>query len=320
MSGGTQIKVRVAEIEAVADAIKRFRFVAVDGHPLPSFSAGAHIVVQMRDGQRTILNPYSLMGSYADPQSYQISVLRTETSRGGSIFLHDRVSVGTELIISTPVNLFPAARHGRRHLLIAGGIGVTPMISLAEQLSDENRPFELHYAARSKSRAAYADALAARYGSRVTTYFDDAGESLPIADLLGTQPIGTHLYVCGPGGMIDWVMAAGRAAGWPSENLHFERFAAPPAGDPFTIRLTRSAKAIVVGPTQSILEAVEEAGVDAPYLCRGGACGHCETAVVSCDGTLSHNDAFLTADERASGGKIMICVSRIAGRELVLDL
>jgi dimethylamine monooxygenase subunit B len=320
MTASTDIHVRVAEVETVASGIKRFKFVPVGGVFLPEFSSGAHTVVTMHDGDRVRRNPYSLMGSPFDGSSYQISVLRTQDSRGGSVFMHDQVGVGSELNISQPVNLFPFDRRGRRHILIAGGIGITPFIAMTTQLSREEISFELHYAMRSEDRGAYWQDLRQRYGHRVHTYFDDRGEVLPLAQLLDGQPLGTHLYVCGPAGMIDWVLGSARDAGWPDENVHHERFLAPPGGKPFAVELSRSAKSIEVGEHQSILEAVEAAGVDAPYLCRGGACGQCETVVKSCDGKLIHNDHYLPDDEKASGKKIMICVSRIEGRSVVLDL
>ena len=320
MTASTDIHVRVAEVETVASGIKRFKFVPVGGVLLPEFSSGAHTVVTMHDGDRVRRNPYSLMGSPFDGSSYQISVLRTQDSRGGSVFMHDQVGVGSELKLSQPVNLFPFDRRGRRHILIAGGIGITPFIAMTTQLSREEISFELHYAMRSEARGAYWQDLRQRYGHRVHTYFDDRGEVMPLAQLLDGQPLGSHLYVCGPAGMIDWVLDSARDAGWPDENVHHERFLAPPGGKPFAVELSRSAKSIKVGEHQSILEAVEAAGVDAPYLCRGGACGQCETAVKSCDGKLIHNDHYLPDDEKASGKKIMICVSRIEGRSVVLDL
>ncbi len=320
MTVSTDIRVHVAEVETVATGIKRFKFVPLGGGPLPEFSGGAHTVVTMHDGDLVRRNPYSLMGSPFDGSSYQISVLRTKDSRGGSVFMHDHVRAGTELSISQPVNLFPFDRRGRRHILVAGGIGITPFIAMTTQLSREEIPFELHYSMRSQDCGAYWQRLLQQYGHRVHTYFDDQGEVLPLAHLLDGQPLGTHLYVCGPAGMIDWVLRSARHAGWPVENVHHERFLAPPGGKPFTVELSRSAKTIKVGEHQSILEAVEAAGVDAPYLCRGGACGQCETVVVSCDGMLTHNDHYLPDDEKASGKKIMICVSRIEGRSVVLDL
>lgn len=321
MSDG-QLRVRVAETEMVAEGIRRLRFVPVDRETLPLFSGGAHTVLTMHDGDRVLRNPYSLMGSPFDPSSYQISVLKTLNSRGGSIFVHEKLKKGSELSISPPVNLFPIDRRGRRHLLIAGGIGITPFIPMMEQLEREDLPFELHYCMRSKGGGAYWSVLANRYGRRVATYFDDLQQKIPLSRLIENQPLGTHLYVCGPAGMIDWVLAEARDAGWPEENLHSERFSAPPAGNPFKVELAKSGRTIEVKPTQSILEAIEQTGLNPPFLCRGGACGQCESAVVSCDGSISHNDHFLSEADKASGRKIMICVSRLqaAGGRIVLDL
>ncbi len=320
MTVSTDIRVRVADVTVVATDIKRFTFVPAVGGSLPEFSSGAHTVVSMHDGDHLRRNPYSLMSSPFDGTHYQISVLRTKDSRGGSVFMHDHVRAGTELSISQPVNLFPIDRRGRRHILIAGGIGITPFMAMTTQLSREEIPFELHYCMRSEGLAAYWKALRSAFGHRVHTYFDDQKQALPLDRLLNGQPLGTHLYVCGPGGMIEWVLRAAREAGWPDENVHSERFLAPPGGKPFTVELSRSGKTIAVGQHQSILEAVEAAGVDAPYLCRGGACGQCETVVLAADGTIQHNDHFLSDDEKASGKKIMVCVSRLDGARVTLDL
>jgi len=320
MSGGAQIDVRVSAIETVAQNIKRFRLEPVSGAALPSFSAGSHVVVTMRDGAKTYRNPYSLMGRLSETAGYQISVLKTETSRGGSIFMHEAVKTGSRLTISHPVNLFPVDQRGRKHILLAGGIGITPIIAMAEQLSRQHSSFELHYGVRSAERGAYTGDLKAKYGPRVHIYRDDDGQKVPLVELLDQQPLGTHLYICGPPGMIEFALATAHAAGWPDENVHVERFLPPPAGDPFVVRLAKSQRNITVGEHESILEALEAAGVDAPYLCRGGACGECETAVVSACGELLHNDHYLTPEEHHCGKKIMVCVSRFKGQELVIDL
>ena len=230
MTASTDILVRVVEAEKVADGIKRLKLVAANGKMLPDFSGGAHTVVVMQDGDRQRRNPYSLMGIPGDSSSYQISVLRTTNSRGGSTFIHDKVEVGSELYISPPVNLFPIDRRARRHLLIAGGIGITPFIAMMAQLAREEAPFELHYAMRSTQHGAYWPALRALYGHRVHTYADAEQQVLPLDRLLESQPLGTHLYVCGPTGMIDWVLQAARSAGWPDENVHFERFCCAASG------------------------------------------------------------------------------------------
>jgi len=311
---------RVAEVERVASRIKRFRLVDAAGHDLPAFSGGAHVVVGMKKGDHLLRNAYSLMGAPGDTSSYQISVLRTEDSRGGSAFMHEEVEVGSEIEITGPVNLFPIAKMGRRHILLAGGIGITPFMSMMHELSAQGADFELHYGVRSFEQGAYCDHLKAQYGDRVRLYQSDKGEKLPLERILEDQPLGSHMYVCGPKPMIDWALNLGRTVGWPEEALHSERFGAPAAGTPFVIKLARSQREIRVGPHQSILEALEQNGIDAPYLCRGGACGQCETAVVACDGPLQHNDHYLTDDERRSEKKIMICVSRTSGSSLTLDL
>jgi ferredoxin-NADP reductase len=320
MSGGVEIPVRVAEIERATATVKRFRLAPLDGAPLPLFSAGSHVVVTMQAADRKIKNPYSLIDRAPDGSSYRIGVLRTTDSRGGSAHMHEAVEVGTELLVTMPVNLFPIVRTGRKHILVAGGIGITPIHAMAEELARQSLPYELHYAMRDAAHGAFVDELQARHGDKLRLYRDDAQEVIAVEKILPNQPLGTHLYVCGPGGMIDAILAGGRAAGWPAENLHSERFVAHVSGAPFSVRLAKAGLTCEVGPDQSLLEAIEEAGVDAPYLCRGGACGQCESAVVTYDGELVHNDHYLTAEEHASGKKIMICVSRLKGRELVLDL
>jgi len=319
VSGGAQLDVRVAAIETMAQDVKCFELVSASGEPLPSFSAGSHVVVTMH-GERVFRNPYSLMGPLLENRSYRISVLRTESSRGGSHYMHDAVKVGSPLTISYPINLFPLDQLGRKHLLLAGGIGITPLMAMAEELLLRNKTFELHYCMRTRARGAHLDALGQRLGERFRHYCDDRGETLPLARILERQPLGTHLYCCGPAGMIDAALLAARNAGWTESSLHWERFQAPPGGKPFTVKLARSGLTVSVREQEGILDAVEAAGVDAPYLCRGGACGQCETAVLAADGAIVHNDHYLSAEEHKRGGKIMICVSRFEGRELVLDL
>ena len=321
MTVNTEMPVRVTHITKVADAVKRFRFQRVDGQPMPVFSGGAHVVVSMRDNGILRRNPYSLMSSPANRSAFEISVLRVEKSRGGSVFLHDKLKVGDQLVVSQPVNLFPYDHRGKKHIFFAGGIGITPFMAMMDQMSLENQAFELHYAVRTRSHGAYWKDLVDRYGAhRVKIYCDSEKLFIPTADLIANQPLGTHLYVCGPKGMIDGVMKQARLDGWPSQNLHSEEFLAPPPGEPFIIKLAKSNKTLEVHSHQSILEAVEAAGIDAPYMCRGGACGQCETNVVACSGSIEHHDIFLEPADKAAGKKIMICVSRINGADITLDL
>lgn len=313
-------RVRVAEVEPVTSRIKRFRLVAVDGEALHEFSGGSHVTVCMQAPDRLIRNPYSLMGSPSDISSYQIGVLKCEDLRGGSHFMHDQVVVGTELEISEPLNLFPPAKLARKHILVAGGIGITPFMSMMNELEHLQANFELHYGVRSPEEGAFCKLLETRYGSRIHLYYQDKGQLVPLDEVLASQSLGAHMYVCGPKPMIDWALRTATLAGWPDENVHFEQFTAPPAGRPFVVKLARSGRELTVGGHQSILEALEQNGVDAPYLCRGGACGQCETGVASCEGYIEHNDHYLSDADKAGGRKIMICVSRMSGNGITLDL
>lgn len=314
------IKVQVEDIEEVAERIKRFRFVPANGRALPIFSPGSNITVNMDAGDKRIKNPYSLISSPEDTDAYEICVLHVPDSRGGSEFMHTTVSVGDTLWINPPHNEFAIHDLATKHLLIAGGIGITPLMSMAEQLAERSADFELHYAVRSKDRAAFHDVLRDRYSENLYTYQSSLGQRIQLNELVANQPLGTHLYVCGPERMIDDVIEIARLAGWPEENLHWEKFVSPPPGDPFNVTLAESDLQVHVGPEDSVLEAVEDAGVEPDFGCRGGVCGRCETTVLKADGKILHEDEFLTDEERQSGERMMICMSRFKGNELVLKL
>lgn len=320
MSAGTEkIDVIVSDIVKVNDLVTRFEFRRADGGLLPTFSGGAHTVVEMKDGDITRLNPYSLMSDPMDQTAYTISVRRDDAGRGGSLFMHRNVRKGDRMVISYPVNLFSLDLRARKHLMLAGGIGITPFLAQIKQLARSNGKFELHYACRTPALGSYAEELTTAYPNAVHVYYDDQQQVIDLDHLLDGQPLGTHVYVCGPKGMIEWVRKTAAALGWPREAIHYEEFLAPQSGKPFEVYLKRSNKRIKVGEHESLLEAIERAGVDAPYLCRGGACGQCETDVLEHEGDFVHRDHWLEPAERASGRKIMPCVSRFEGRTLVLD-
>jgi len=314
------IPVRVVAVEQVTPQIKHFTFAPTGGGELPAFSGGSHIIVVMRGAQRVFRNPYSLMSSPNELDTYQISVLRVDPSRGGSAFMHEQVRVGSELEIAHPVNLFALAKLARKHLLLAGGIGITPFMAQLHDLRLTDVPYEIHYATRSPEHGAYCELIAQAEPQRARLYHDSAAKFIDIEGLLSHQPLGTHVYVCGPAGMITRVLETARALGWPDSHVHYEKFSAPPTGAAFDAYLDKSGIALHVLPDQSLLEAIEAAGVDAPYLCRGGVCGFCRTDVVAVDGELIHNDHYLSDEEKASGKAIMPCVSRARCSKLVLSL
>lgn len=319
MSGAQKIAVTVTAVVPLNDLVTRFEFRRTGGGLLPTFSGGAHTVVEMRDGDTPRMNPYSLMSDPMDQTSYAISVRRDDVGRGGSLFMHNNVAVGDEMVISNPVNLFSLDLRAKKQLFIAGGIGITPFLAQIKQMERLGGRWELHYTCRSEALGSYVDELTTQHPNEVNVYYDDQDQRIDLKALLDGQPIGTHIYVCGPKGMIDWVRNTAAAEGWPREGIHYEEFLAPQSGKPFEVKLAISNKVIQVGEQESLLEAMERSGVDAPYLCRGGACGQCETRVIDYTGNFIHRDHWLDDAEHASGEKIMPCVSRFEGKTLVLD-
>ena len=320
MKHAETIAVEVVAAEQVTPLIKHFTLAPVAGGTMPAFSGGSHIIVVMRRAKRVHRNPYSLMGPPSRLDSYQISVRRMEESRGGSHFMHDEVRVGSRLEIAHPVNLFALDKIARKHVLIAGGIGITPFMAQLQDLHAADVPYEMHYSVRAPEHAAFGDRLIDEEGDRVRMYYDSRNDVMDFEGLLASQPLGTHVYVCGPAGMIERVISTARACGWADSHIHWEQFSAPPVGDAFDVYLARSKLNVHVLPDQSLLESIEAAGVDVAYLCRGGVCGFCHTKVLEVEGELIHNDHFLSPEEKASGKYIMPCVSRAHCKSLVLDL
>ena len=316
------LSVRVTRKAVEAEDICSFELASVDGSPLPAFSAGSHVDVQLPGG---LTRQYSLCNDPAEGHRYLIGVLRDPASRGGSVAMHEQVQEGTLLQISPPKNHFALAHEAPRHLLLAGGIGVTPILCMAERLAATGAAFEMHYAARSRARTAFFDRIqASAFASQVAFHFDDGAptQKLDIAAVLAAQPADTHLYVCGPKGFMDAVLGTARAAGWPESRIHFEFFGAevqPQAGDgSFEVQLASSGRVITVGPEQTVLAALEKAGVVVPSSCEQGVCGTCLTRVIS--GTPDHRDQYLLPEEQAAGDQFLPCCSRSKTPRLVLDL
>jgi len=287
-AGPEKIDVTVCAIVAITEHVTRFEFTRADGTDFPPFSGGAHTVVSM-DG------------------------------RGGSVFMHTQVAVGDAMSITYPVNLFSLDLRAQKHVFFAGGIGITPFLSMIGQLEQSNGNWELHYAARTPESAAYADVLMAKFPNKVHVYYSGQDVRIPLTELLVGQPLGTHAYVCGPTGFTDLVRDTAAGIGWPESHVHSEEFLAPSPGAPFEVRLCKSDKTITVGEHESLLEAMEREGVDAPFLCRGGSCGQCETDVINATGEFDHRDHWLDEEELTKGKKIMPCVSRFLGPHLELD-
>lgn len=314
-------RVHVRRITLEAQDICSFELVDVEGRELPSFSAGSHIDVHLDGG---LIRPYSLCNDPSETHRYLIAVLREPASRGGSTAMHD-LREGQALRISGPKNHFALAEAAPHQLLLAGGIGITPILSMAERLAAIGASFELHYCTRSMARTAFADRLrASAFAGRVRLHRDDgpAEQQLDLPATLASQPAGSHLYVCGPTGFMGAVLAGANVAGWSESRLHREYFAAAAVdntGDgAFDVQLASSGALIRVTADQSIVAALAAAGVQVPVSCEQGVCGTCLTRVL--EGTPDHRDMFLTAEEHARGDQITPCCSRARSPRLVLDL
>ena len=310
------IEVQVTDVRQLTPVVREFSLTALDG-ALPGFSCGSHVQVVLPIEGRTLRNAYSLLGDPRDSGLYRIAVRLQEASRGGSRYLHERIRVGDRLLIGVPSNLFALHSQARHHILVAGGIGITPFMAYLAELEAQDASFELHYASRSGLTDAYASELRERLGERFHGYDAAAGQRLDCAELFNAKPLGSHLYVCGPQRLLDELKLLAETQGWSAGRLHWEAFAAPEPGQPFTVELARSGQRLQVPGDHSLLEALEAVGVEVPNLCRGGVCGQCATRYLS--GEVEHRDHYL--DEQQRGEALMPCVSRGGcSGTLLLDL
>ncbi|MGY1649624.1 PDR/VanB family oxidoreductase [Geodermatophilus sp. SYSU D01119] len=305
------------EVVAVADAAPGIRTLVLrhpDGDPLPGYAPGSHVVLSC--GERR--NAYSLTGDGLPGEEYRISVLLCPEGRGGSAFVHG-LAVGDRVAVSRPRSAFAPVATARHHVLVAGGIGITPMLSHARAAVRWGRSFELVYGHR-PGAGAHREELAALCGERLTVHESTPGMLDALAGVLADRPIGTHVYVCGPAPLIGFVERTAEELGWPSDRVHAERFSAADLdpGEPFTARLTRSGLRVPVPAGTSLLAALEGAGVAVPSMCRQGVCGECRVPVAS--GRPLHRDLYLSGAERAAGDAVMCCVSRSLDDDLELDL
>ena len=295
---------------------------AVDGSQLPAFTAGAHIDLHLPGN---ICRQYSLSNPPHERDRYVLGVGLAPQSRGGSTYVHQQLAVGDQIQVSEPRALFGIDPSATEHVFIAGGIGITPIMSMVHWCEANHQPWRLLYCVRSRARAAYAWTLA-RHSDRVQLFVDQESNATPpdLQGWLANARTGAHVYCCGPEGLMNAVGNAAAEVGIAKAATHFERFAPPEAAPPaapagsFTVVLHRSGKTIQVAPEQSMLEALESANVCIPFSCREGMCRSCEVPLM--DGEADHRDFVLTDDERDAHTCILPCVSRARGTHLVVDL
>jgi vanillate O-demethylase ferredoxin subunit len=311
------ITVRIEAKTAVAQDVCALTLVAADGGALPAFTAGAHVDVHLPGG---LVRQYSLSNDPAETHRYVLGVLLEAQSRGGSRAVHE-LAPGQTLQVSAPKNHFALAAQARRSLLIAGGIGITPILAMARQLASEGAAFEFHYAASSVERMAFRAEIEASDWAEAAN-FHVGHERLDVKQLLAAQDGDVHVYVCGPKRLIDAVVDAAQGLGWATERVHREFFAgaeAPASGQDraFEIEL-RSGRVITVEADQTAAQALIAAGVPLLTSCEQGVCGTCLTRVIA--GQPEHRDLYLTPEEQAANDQFLPCCSRARGDRLVLDL
>lgn len=295
--------------------IEEFTLSSPTGVALPQAHAGAHLTLKTPSGAS---RRYSLVYPNAEPSSYTIAVKREQNSRGGSASMHDEAAVGLCLEVEAPQNDF-ALVAAQPSLLVAGGIGVTPIVSMAQHLAAEGVPFRVIYCTRSRAQSAYVELLEALCGDRLLVHHDD-GQAEQVFDFWDTfaEPTTEHVYCCGPASLMEEVKAV--SGHWPDGRIHFEDFkpieVVRQDDTPFVVDLNRSSRSIKVPANRSVLEAIRDAGMVLASSCESGTCGTCKSVYL--EGEVDHRDMVLMDEEKAD--HIMICVSRARGERLVLDL
>jgi len=313
-------RVRLVRDEAID--VKIFEFDRSDGGALPEFTPGAHIDVYLPEGW---IRQYSLCNGPDERGFYRIAVKKEPASRGGSRTMHDDVRKGDLLQIGAPRNNFRLVEDSDHVVLIAAGIGITPLLSMALHLIHNGRSFELHCFSRSAEHTAYRQLLSSPEFLDKTVFhlgLDAEQVDIELRRILGHRSPNSHLYLCGPGAFMDLVEKAAKPI-WPLQNVHLEHFGAAPGldclpKDEFTIRLAHSGIEFVVARGQSVIEALAEHGVMVDTSCEQGVCGTCLTRVL--EGIPDHRDVFLTDGEKTAGDQMCLCVSRAKSSVLVLDL
>lgn len=317
MTNSPLIQVRVQAMRFEAAGIVSVELVSPAGAELPAFAAGAHVDLHLPNG---VVRSYSLSNPPTERQRYVVGVLNDRNSRGGSRYVHEQLRVGSTIDISAPRNNFPLDEAAPHTVLIAGGIGITPIFCMLNHLRSLGKSVELLYCARSQAEAAFCDRLLP--DNCVQTHFDqDKGVPPDLRAYLASKSADAHYYCCGPTPMLNAFESICAELGLP--NVHIERFAAAEPveavqGSEYVAYLARAKKSVTVPAGKSLLDALLEAGMNVDHSCREGVCGSCETKVL--EGVPEHRDGVLTKAERESGKSMMVCVSGCKGQRLVLDL
>jgi dimethylamine monooxygenase subunit B len=321
------LDVKVAGVRRLTDRINEYLLTSLDGTPLPRYEPGAHIELHLKSPVNgDFVRHYSLIGGDEmnnDPASHYRIAVQREAHQRGSAFIHENLVPGSQLRISWPKNNFVLGRNDPHVLLIAGGIGITPIYAMLRSLARRKRSFNVLYSGRTEAALAYRDEVMAIAGDRGTLHFsgDPATDHLDFVSLLQQQPAHTVIYICGPKPMLDAAYRAGEQLDWAADRIRSEQFGIASSADDcgFDVVLNRSGRTINVGRDTTILDALTAAGVDLLSDCRRGECGLCPLNVIRSDTAITHRDRYLSQAEKDEGKTLCLCVSRISGGTLVLD-
>lgn len=316
MANDEQFSVVVHAITRETDTVQVYDLRSVTGEALAEFSAGAHIDLLLENG---LTRSYSLVNSTSERHRYEVAVDRVPSGRGGSCWIHDNVSVGDTLRISKPRNLFPLEASATHSVLIAGGIGVTPLLCMARDLELKQRSWELHYCVRDAKRAAFNSVVSQSYEhGQVIMHFSDSEGMPDLRSLVSTKPQNTHFYCCGPAGMLDAFLDV--TSSHDPQFVHIERFSGAKAAvdGNFDLILSESQRTLRVMANETILERLLKEGIEVPNSCGEGVCGSCEVPLLA--GQADHRDMILTDDEKAANKSIFVCCSGSLGPSLTLKL
>jgi tetrachlorobenzoquinone reductase len=314
---GALIEVRLSAIRYAARDTNIYELRRPDGAPLPAYTPGSHVDLHLPNG---LIRNYSLLMSRPDPATYTFGIKRDPASRGGSRYIHDELKVGTTLTISPPSNNFPLAEDAESTVMLAGGIGITPIWCMVQRLEELGRRWRLYYCGRARADMAFLDMLEAMASAQLHLDDQNGGAFLDVAKVVAEAPKDAHLYCCGPAPMMQAFESA--TANWPRAQVHVEYFtpkadvAAKKGG--FTVELARSGRELFIPEGQSILEILLDHGIDVDYSCELGICGACEQRVIA--GIPEHHDAILTEEDQAENKRVMICCAGCKSERLVLDL
>lgn len=318
------INVTVSSVKAVTTDVREVRLSSSEGQLLPEYGPGAHTMLFLRDDDGTLLvRHYSLIGgdTQDDPRNVWRIAVKREQYGQTSNYIHTQLQPGMSVQVSVPVNAFPLERNNAPTLLIAGGIGITPILSMLRSLTKRSKPVRMIYCGLNDQNMAYHNEVRTLTKSKAEFLYSEQQQRLHFSQLFNEISSDTHIYICGPLPMIESCITAAKQFNWPLQQLHYELFLANnPLRDGFDVYLQKSRKTVHVHGNTSILDALNNANIDVLWDCRRGECGVCAQHIIDADGPIVHRDVCLDDDDKNKSASVCICVSRLKGKKITLDL